>query len=231
MAGAVRRGWTLSQIIASGALVPLGVGLLLLVMYALISRQPLSALVATSLDQALHAVHEYLQTVEPMPGDAAGAGPSLTEILRQFVLAILPGMLVVNHLLTNTLNYVIARYYCCRGRPPLALDTEILTHWRASDYVVWVFIASGVMLLLPMPVLSTIGLNVFLVTLAVYLLQGVSIAIFWSQRLPLPGGMRWLLILLALLVAGPLCIVLCITAGLFDLWADFRRLRRQPLAS
>jgi hypothetical protein len=200
-------------------------------MYALTTQQSLSALVTTSLDQALQALHQHLQTVEPMSGAEEGAGVSLGETLRQFVLAILPGMLVVNHLLTNTLNYVIARYYCSRGRPPLALDTEILTHWRASDYVVWVFIVSGVALLLPVAVLQTIGLNVFLVALAIYLLQGVAITVFWSQRLPFPLGMRCLLTLIALFVAGPLCVVLCITAGLFDLWVDFRRLRHQPLVS
>jgi hypothetical protein len=34
---------------------------------------------------------------------------------------------------------------------------------------------------------------------------------------------------MAFLVTGPLGMVLCIAAGLFDLWVDFRRLRRQPL--
>jgi hypothetical protein len=30
-------------------------------------------------------------------------------------------------------------------------------------------------------------------------------------------------------VAGPLCIVVCTTAGLFDLWVDFRRQRRHSV--
>jgi hypothetical protein len=80
-------------------------------------------------------------------------------------------------------------------------------------------------------VLSTIGLNVFLVTLAIYLLQGVAIAVFWGQRLPMPLGIRCFLIFIVLVLAGPLCIVLCMMAGLFDLWVDFRRLRRHPLVS
>ena len=231
IAGAVRRGWTLSQIIASSAFVPLSGGFLLLLVYVLVTRQSLSVLVTTYLDQTLQELHEYFRTVEPMPGTEERLGFPQVETLRQFVLAIFPGMLVVNHLLTNTLNYVLARYYCSRRRPPLALDAEMLTHWRASDYLVWVFIASGVALLLPMALLNTIGLNVFLVTLTIYLLQGLAIAVFWGQRLPIPLGIRWFLTLLALIMVGPLCVVLCITAGLFDLWVDFRRLRRQPLAS
>jgi hypothetical protein len=34
-----------------------------------------------------------------------------------------------------------------------------------------------------------------------------------------------------LLFAGPLFLVLCIAAGLFDLWVDFRRQRHHPLVS
>ena len=231
MAGAVRRGWSLSQIIASSVLIPVGVGVVLLVVYALVTRQHLSALVAAYLEQALRAVQEYFHTVEQMPGNEPAQELPLLETMRQFVLAVFPGVLVINHLLTNTVNYVVARYYCSRGQPPVQLDAEILTHWRASEYMVWVFIASGAALLLPVSALSTIGLNVFLVTLAIYLLQGCAIVVFWAQRLPLPLGVRWLLTLIALVMVGPLCVVLCIAAGLFDLWADFRRLRHQPLAS
>jgi hypothetical protein len=231
IAGVVRRGGSLSQIIASSALIPIGVGFVFLAIYALLTRQPFSSLIAIYLDHALQALHEYFQTVEQLPKDETARGLPQVEALRQFVMAIFPGMLAVNHLLTNTVNYVLARYYCVRGRPPILLDTERLSHWRASDYVVWVFIGSGIALLLPVAVLSTIGLNVFMVTLAIYLLQGFAIAVFWGQRLPMPLGIRWLLTLVVLVVAGPLCVVLCIVAGLFDLWVDFRRLRGQPLVS
>jgi uncharacterized protein YybS (DUF2232 family) len=231
MAGAVRRGWSLSQIIASSVLIPIGVGVILLVVYALVTRQHLSAMVATYVDPALQALQGYLQTAEQVPGNEPAYALPLLETVRQFVLAVFPGVLVINHLLTNTVNYIVARYYCSRGQPPVQLDAEILTHWRASEYMVWVFIASGVALLLPVSVLSTIGLNVLLVTLAIYLLQGCAIVVFWAHCLPLPLGVRWFLTIIVLVVAGPLCVVLCIAAGLFDLWVDFRRLRRQPLAS
>jgi hypothetical protein len=92
-----------------------------------------------------------------------------------------------------------------------------------------VFLASGTALLLPISIINTVGCNVFLLTLAIYLLQGLAIAIFWGQRLPFPPGVRWLLALMVFMIAGPLCVVVCIAAGLFDLWVDFRRLRGHPL--
>ena len=90
----------------------------------------------------------------------------------------------------------------------------------------WVFVASGVAVLIPHTVVNTIGLNVLLLTLAIYLLQGLAIALFWGRRLPLPFGVQCLLIGVLLLFVGPLCVVLCTVAGLFDLWVDFRRQRR-----
>ena len=76
---------------------------------------------------------------------------------------------------------------------------------------------------------STIGLNVLLVTLAVYLLQGLAIALFWGRRLPLPPGVQCLMIAVVFLIAGPLSVLVCTAAGLFDLWVDFRRQRHHPL--
>ena len=84
-------------------------------------------------------------------------------------------------------------------------------------------------LLVPIDLVSTIGLNVLLVTLAIYLLQGLAIALFWGRRLPFPLGVQCLMIAVVFLIAGPLCVIVCTAAGLFDLWVDFRRQRHHPL--
>jgi hypothetical protein len=100
-----------------------------------------------------------------------------------------------------------------------------------TDHLVWVFVTSGMLLLLPSTLLKAVGWNVFILTLALYLLHGIAIAVFWLRRLPLPMSGRWLLVVAAFLVAGPLCLLMCIAAGLFDMWLDFRRQRQQPLVS
>jgi len=86
-----------------------------------------------------------------------------------------------------------------------------------------------VTLLVPIDLVSIIGLNVLLVTLAVYLLQGLAIVLFWGRRLPLPLGVQCLMITMVFLIAGPLCVIVCTAAGLFDLWVDFRRQRHHSL--
>ena len=227
--GALRRGYSLAQTMLSSVLIPLGVGSVLLLVYGIVTQQQFPLLLTNYLEQMLRTLQEHFQATEQAQGVEGEHVVAFAEVFLRLVRAVFPAILVINHLFTNVLNYALARYYCARSRPPVRLDGEALTCWRASDYLVWVFLASGTALLLPFALVSTVGLNVFLLTLAIYLLQGVAIAIFWGRRVPLPPGVRWLLVLVALLVAGPLCVVLCIAAGLFDLWVDFRRLRHRPL--
>jgi hypothetical protein len=228
IAGALQRGYSLAQTIVSSVLLPLGVGSVLLLVYSTVTQQSFFSLLTNHLEYILHAVQEQLQA-ERTQGVEGEQLLAVAEVLPRLVRAIFPALLVINLLFTNVLNYVLARYYCARSRPPVRLDREALTCWQASEYLVWVFLASGAALLLPVGLISTVALNVFLLTLAIYLLQGLAIGVFWGRRVPLPPGVRWLLVFLVLLIAGPLCVVLCITAGLFDLWADFRRLRQRPL--
>jgi hypothetical protein len=229
MAGAIRRGCSVAWIMVSSVLIPLGVGSICFIGYSIVTHQPFLAVLGSYLDQVVQAVHMHLGVAEQTQGMEGEQLTGLAETLPRLIRAIFPALLVINQLFTNVLNYILARYYCAHGRPPVWLDGEALTCWRASEYLVWVFLVAGVMLLLPFASLSAIGLNIFLLTLAVYLLQGVAIVVFWGQRAPFPPGVRWLLILMAFLVTGPLGVVLCIAAGLFDLWVDFRRLRHHPL--
>jgi hypothetical protein len=229
IAGAIWRGCSVACTMVSSVLIPLGVGSLFLVGYSIVTHQPFSLVLTSYLDQVVHAVHTHLGEAEQTQGVEGEPLAVLAETLPRLIRAIFPALLVINQLFINVLNYVLARYYCAHSHPPVWLDGEALTCWRASEYLVWVFLAGGAMLLLPFALLSTIGLNVFLLTLAVYLLQGVAIVVFWGRRVPFPPGVRWLLVLMAFIVTGPLGVVLCIAAGLFDLWADFRRLRRHPL--
>jgi Predicted membrane protein (DUF2232) len=248
MAAAVRRGMTMSQTIVWSVCVPTVLSLFVLGMYSLMQQKSPSALLTQYIEQALQggvepakpppSAQELAPESElPLPPTPAedGLDPqdvrSIAQVLPRLVLTLLPALLVVNYLLTNVVNYGVVYWYCKRSRPPLHIHTEALASWRVSDYLVWVFLASGVLLLLPLGILSHVGLNVFVVTLALYLLQGVAIAAFWGLRLPIPPGARLLLALLVLLFVGPLFLVLCIAAGLFDLWVDFRRQRHHPLVS
>jgi hypothetical protein len=226
---AIRRGWSISQTLVGSLVVLFGVGALLLAVYSTFVQSPTQRLVTRYFDNVIYLSQEYVRAVEQLQDGEDEQLTALVEALPQLVFTVLPALMVTGHLFINLFNYILVRRYCQRSQPPLTLDPDDLTCWRASDYLVWVFLVSGVALLLPMHLVNTIGLNVLLVTLAIYLLQGLAIALFWGRRLPLPMGAQCLVIAMVFLIAGPLCVIVCTAAGLFDLWADFRRQRHHSL--
>ena len=231
IAWAVRQRYSIASTMILSIALPLAAGGVCLLFYSVVVQQSPFLLLSTYLNQILDVVQEQLWVITQTPDGGGEELAALAQALPRFVLTIFPALWVINHLLINVLNYILVRFYCARSRPPIQLDPAALTGWRASDYWVWVFLGSGVAILVPLEPISIVGLNVFLVTLAIYMLQGLAIAVFWGRRVPFPFGLRLLLALMLFVVAGPLCIMLCIAAGLFDLWVDFRRQRGQPVAS
>lgn len=228
-AWAIRRGWSMSQTIVASLVVPLGIGALLLVVYSTLVHPLSQGLLTRYFDKAVSLSQQYVQALEQMQEGEDEQLATLVEALPQLLLAVLPALVVLSHLFMNVLNYILVRRYGQRSQPPLHLDPDDLLSWHASDYLVWLFLASGVALLIPIDAVSAIGLNVMLVTLGIYLLQGLAIALFWGRRLPLPLGVQWLVVAVVFLIAGLLCVAVCTAAGLFDLWVDFRRQRSHSL--
>ena len=228
-AWAIRRGWSISQTIVGSLAVPLGIAALLLAVSST-PVQPLpQGLLTRYFDKAVSLSQQYVQVLEQMQEGEDEQLAALVQALPQLLLAVLPALVVISHLFMNVLNYILVRRYCQRSQPLLHLAPDDLLSWYASDYLVWLFLASGVAFLMPLDTVSTIGLNVLLVTLAIYCLQGLAIALFWGRRLPLPLGVQWLVGAVVCLIAGLLCVAVCTAAGLFDLWVDFRRQRRHSL--
>ncbi|MCZ6875250.1 MAG: DUF2232 domain-containing protein [bacterium] len=231
MAWAIRRRCVVAQTMLWSVGVPLGVGSFFFVTYGLFINQTPYQLLVSYLEQVAETFLEQLQVLEQSQGLDRAGFETFSHMLSQFVLTVFPAFLVINHLITNVVNYALARYYCYRSRPSVCLDPADFALWRCSDHLIWIFLASGVAMLLPIAPISAVALNIFIVTLTIYLLQGIAIAVFWSRRTPFSFRMRLLLTLVLFLLIGPLCVMLCMAAGLFDLWIDFRHLRRQPLSS
>ncbi|NIQ02818.1 MAG: DUF2232 domain-containing protein, partial [Nitrospinaceae bacterium] len=68
--------------------------------------------------------------------------------------------------------------------------------------------------------------NVFIVMLVIYFFQGmaVSIHLLEAKRIPKP---IWVVVFF-LVFLQPVLLGIVIGLGVFDIWADFRKLRRQP---
>jgi uncharacterized protein YybS (DUF2232 family) len=170
---------------------------------------------------------EVMDTVRKVLGDTAGGvsdsvvpgvPPAQIEALLQ---RLLPGLLVTNMALVAWLNVVLSRQLILllgwgAADPPLY-------HWAAPEWLIFVLLGAGFLLLVPVTGARFFGLNLLMVVAVIYFCQGVAVVATWFHRLGLPRLLR--MIGYPLLFLNPFFFVI-ITLGLLDLWLDFRRLHQ-----
>ncbi len=101
------------------------------------------------------------------------------------------------------------------------------SQWRVPAVVIWVLIAAGFALLVPVDIVAVIGRNLLIILLPLYFLQGMAVVSSFLQKKPYPPLAKGLIYLL-LLILNPLPIIIT-CAGVFDLWIDFRRPRQKSI--
>jgi hypothetical protein len=101
---------------------------------------------------------------------------------------------------------------------------EDLKNWKTPEHLVWLLIASGYALLIPVSLIRVVAMNFLIVSITLYFFQGLAVLSHFFHRKAVPPVFRFLgygiIVLeqiLTLMVAG---------IGLFDLWGDFRGLNR-----
>jgi uncharacterized protein YybS (DUF2232 family) len=133
---------------------------------------------------------------------------------------ILPALSLVSMALCIWLNLLAAKAIFYRQRLYFP-DFGDLAKWKAPEKLVWMVIGSGGVLLIPDVGVYYVGLNLLLLCLFVYLLQGLAIVSYFFRSRNIPIILRS--IFYALLIFQQIIILLVIALGLFDLWLDFRK--------
>jgi uncharacterized protein YybS (DUF2232 family) len=105
-------------------------------------------------------------------------------------------------------------------------DLGDLSCWKAPEKLVWFLITAGGFLIVPVTWIKIAGLNILIICLFIYLLQGLSITSFFFTRKNVPKVFR--VIFYLLVFVQQYFTLLIIAFGLFDLWIDFRK-RISPL--
>jgi uncharacterized protein YybS (DUF2232 family) len=98
-----------------------------------------------------------------------------------------------------------------------------LSKWSAPEWMIWLLLAGGFGLFIPVSAMSDIALNGFICIGAVYFCQGLAIIGFYFQSLAVPSIVRG--IIYFVVFAQPVVAALVGVAGVFDMWIDFRRLK------
>jgi len=141
--------------------------------------------------------------------------------LQNLIPQLLPALVVINIGVVAWINVVLSRQLTVllgwgQPQPPLF-------YWSTPEWLIFVVLGAGFLLLVPVKGVRLVSLNLLLVLALLYFCQGTAVIAAWFNRLGLPRFLR--LIGYPLLFLNPL-VLLIITLGLMDLWLDFRRLHQ-----
>jgi len=100
-------------------------------------------------------------------------------------------------------------------------DFGDLAAWKAPERLVWILIAAGGMVIVPLEGAAIVGMNLLILCGLIYLFQGLAIAAFFFRQKQVPAMFRWLFY--ALLLVQQYMLIIVIAFGLFDMWVDFRK--------
>lgn len=148
---------------------------------------------------------------------------AFVERTAQGFAASYPAFLLIGSLIGAAANYSLVRIAWTRFYGPGLFSTGEFSRWICPENLVWGFIVSGAALFLGQGLVADAGMNVFLVMLVIYFAQGLSIVVHFLKARNV--SVFFWFILFILIFVQPLLMGLVAGLGVFDIWADFRKLR------
>jgi uncharacterized protein YybS (DUF2232 family) len=208
--------------VGASSLVSAGVSILLLI--ALLGDQDTT--IRDFFEKQIRA--HFVQSMEVF--EAAGDSEADIADMKAFVDKTLggfasayPAFVLIGSLVSAMANYGLLRIVWGRIYGPGLFSEHTFSEWICQENLVWGFIASSAALFLGQGIVADAGLNLFVVMMVIYFVQGMSIMTHFLQARKVPVFL-WI-VLFILIFAQPLFIGLVAGIGVFDIWLDFRRIR------
>ncbi|MCF6290772.1 MAG: YybS family protein [Desulfobacterales bacterium] len=171
------------------------------------------------LDQSLAEMAALYQKTEKLPVDVRLEINATVQHLRTLVPRILPAFIGCIVLYTVWLNLVLGNRLVKRFHPELT-PWPPFCRWKLPDNLVWPGIAGGLMLLVSSGAVADLGLNILLVSIGLYALQGLAIVGSFLQRWSVVRPLR--VAIYGLILLQHYGIILVAMLGVADIWFDFR---------
>jgi uncharacterized protein YybS (DUF2232 family) len=213
---------SVEKTVAVTAGVVIAAGAMILALYALFSADSLWKMVSDYLNRNLELALAMYREMDVSEEKISILTESMEGILYA-MLRIMPAVLIASTLFVVWGNLMLARPLL-RSKQLFCPDFGNLNEWKAPEHIVWPAILSGVLLLLPHKGLKILGINGLIVVMTIYFFQGIAIVSFYFEKKEFPRVLR--AILYGFIAIQQLVLLLVIAAGFFDMWIDFRRMKK-----
>jgi len=179
----------------------------------------------TAIDGVIASSVEIYQQSAELSDETAYQLQKAIEQIRQIIPVIFPALLLITVAITVWINIIAGIWLLTKhGNHGLCHWTEY-GPWRLPDQLVWVIIASGFSLMLPVQFISRIGLNLLLVLGTLYFFQGLAVLSFLLGKWAVPRPVRiFIYVLMCVQAYGMFFLAIF---GLLDVWIDFRKDRQK----
>jgi len=148
-------------------------------------------------------------------------------VIVEQMLQLLPSLLYVSLCLIVLLNILVL----CRRFPDRRtqwLNIETFREWKCPEPLVWALIGCGFALFMPAgEAVNIVAVNLLLVIGVGYFIQGLAIVAYFFHKNNVPRFLRGATYIL--IIFQQIFTLLVAALGLFDLWGDFRRLKKKNL--
>lgn len=200
------------------------VGIAGLLFYSNLSDKGIYAFVAEYVSKNLKLTLEIYENMGVSQDSIHMISNSL-ENIKYVLIRIIPALVVASTFFVSWTNLLVAKPIL-KSRGLFYPSFGSLKIWKAPEFLIWVIIGCGLLLLLPEKTFKIIGLNGLLIMLTVYFFQGIAIVSFYFEKKRFP---RMLKVFLYSLIALQQAVLLVIIGlGLFDMWLNFRKLEPSP---
>lgn len=226
MSEILRKNLSIEKTVLYSLLVILGIGTTIACLYCAVNLiNPWSLIVQQIKENVNNTINLY-QGSGMLNGQTEPSDVSSTHFVN-FLIRSFPSLAIVGTIFIIWINLIIAKkLYGVRGiQFP---DFGDLSQWKAPDILVWGVIIGGLLLISGVFILNNVGLNILIITLSIFFFQGIAIVSYFFNTKNIPPILRG--IGYVMIVLQHIFLFAVIGLGLFDVWADFRKLKRPKLS-
>lgn len=135
---------------------------------------------------------------------------------------VFPSLVLISLLMISVINIVITRIISLKTGVGGAIESHKLSEWKTPDWMVWGVVVPGFGILFAGEgSLGFVSVNALLITMALFMIQGVAIIHHWFFRNSASVVLR--AVGYFVIFSHPFFMLLTSGLGLMEVWVDFRK--------